>query len=130
MYKEIELEKVSLPFTTESAFYLEGSNAFFTDSCYTIIGAAILSNKKEIALLLENDTNGEEDLAFVILSVNAQLPLLRRSTGKPIGAYQQKEAFFIKREKWCEAYNDIEIELDDRCYENFVVLTDEEINKI
>lgn len=132
MFKKDIGYTVALPFTSETVFYLEGGGdaVSLNHGCYTIISAAILNNHEEVALLLENDYLGEEKLAVAIVRCPCQLATLRRNEGKLIGAYKQEFAYFIRESRWWGACNDLGTELDDRCYENFILLTDEEIDKI
>lgn len=122
---------LDMPFITDKTeFYLEGSHDGYSRSCYTVIDAAVNETGNELILLLENDYNGEEDMALAFLGVNIPLATIRLPNGRGIGAFKQPEAYLIQQQRWCEAYNSIDVELDDRCYENYTILTCEEINEV
>ena len=123
-------EDLNMPLTDKTPIYLEGSHNTHQRSCYTIIDAAVNETGNEVILLLENDYDGEEDLAIAFLPLNIALARIRLSGDKLIGAYKYPEAFFIKENRWCEAYNSIDVELDDRCYDNYTILTPEEIKAL
>lgn len=121
---------LKMPLTEKTTLYLEGSHNTHQRSCYTIIDAAVNETGNELILLLENDREGEEDMAIAFLPINIPLATIRLAGDKPIGAYNNEYAFLIKKQRWCEAYNGIDVELDDRCYENYTILTREEINEV
>lgn len=121
---------LSLPYDGRTEFYLEDSGNTHKESCFTIIDAALLEGDKEIALLLENDKCGEDFMALVIIPVDLPLYHLSSPTGLPMGSFQKPYALFVKKHHWNEAYNDIETELDDLCYENYHILTPEELDTI
>ena len=122
---------LNMPFITEcTEFYLEGSHDGHSRSCYTIIDAAVNETGNELILLLENDYNGEEDMAIAFLGVNVGLPTVKMPGDRGIGGSKAPEAYLIKQKHWCEAYNSIDVELDDRCYENYTILTRDEINEV